>query len=160
MVCWMISNLADFEFSINESKEADILRHLKACDRFFEPPLHTYVNIENYTGKIFLHAVRIECWHNNELIGLVAIYLNDVKSGKGYITNVSVLPGYSGRGIAKKLLQLAIAKAAEKQFERVALEVNRQNQKAIGLYEQMGFTTSKYVGMNQFMTRNLISDGK
>jgi ribosomal protein S18 acetylase RimI-like enzyme len=155
----MISNLADFEFSTNKSKEADILRHLKACDQSFEPPLHTYANIESYAEKISRNADRIECWHDNDLIGLVAIYLNDLKSKKGFITNVSVLAEFSKRGIAQKLLQLAIQRAKEKGFTCVELEVNQQNLKAIGLYEKLGFTTSKYKSKNRMMSKNLIPDG-
>ena len=53
-----------------------------------------------------------------------------------YINNIAVSPGYRRQGIAVKLLNNIIKKL---NLENIYLEVSRINQKAISLYEKMGF---------------------
>ena len=86
---------------------------------------------------------------SNELNSKVAsnwVYLKELKvsgyifgwniDSDYYINNIAVSPDYRRRGIAMKLLNNIIKKL---NLENIYLEVSRINQKAISLYEKMGF---------------------
>ena len=68
----------------NKSNEENIFKHLKKCSNQFIPSLDTYVNIELYSKKLYKQATRFEIFDNNNLKGLIAIYINN---DKGFITN-------------------------------------------------------------------------
>ncbi len=52
---------------------------------------------------------------------------------------MGVLPGYRGLGIGRRLLQACINKATGKGITRIELEARADNERAIRLYESMGF---------------------
>lgn len=56
-----------------------------------------------------------------------------------YIDTVSVSPNFQGRGIAKELFSFVEEKAKEKGFKKVSLLVDFENEKALALYEKLGF---------------------
>ena len=61
--------------------------------------------------------------------------------GEGEITNVSVLPGFRGRGISRRLLGMLLREAGERGTRVFTLEVRAGNRPAIALYESLGFRT-------------------
>lgn len=128
------------EFGENQATEGQIAKHLVLCDARFVPPLSSRVQIEQYAQKIHAHGLRFEAWAEGFLIGLLAMYCNRVGQGLAYITNVSVLEGTpQGTHIASTLLERGIAYLKEHQFERLELEVHKDNNNAIRLYERHGF---------------------
>ena len=58
---------------------------------------------------------------------------------EGDITNVSVAKSRQGQGIGSQLVKELIGRAAEAGVTRHFLEVRRSNDKALRLYEQLGF---------------------
>jgi len=120
----------------NTATLEQISNHLKWCSNQFVPPLETYVDIALYAQKIHNRAFRVEAWHHQDLAGLVAIYLND---DTGFITNVSVLAAYAGKGLATALLSRTEAIAKQKDCHVIQLEVKKENQKAVQLYDKLGF---------------------
>lgn len=52
---------------------------------------------------------------------------------------MGLLPAYRGRGIGHQLLSACLAKARSNGITRVELEVRADNDRAIKLYERMGF---------------------
>lgn len=123
----------------NTATPEQISNHLKLCNNQFVPPLDTYVDIAPYAQKIYNYAFRVEAWHNQDLAGLVAAYLNDNKDNIIYITNVSVLSAYAGKGIATELLKRTETIAKQNAFGHIQLEVKKENQNAIQLYHKLGF---------------------
>ena len=134
---------ATLEYGTNRGTEAQIVEHLRKCDANFVPALSERVSLDEYARKIVEQAVRFEAWADGELIGLVAAYCNDAKSGTAYITNVSVVPGWVGRGGASALMSDCIAHARKSGFRRIALEVGRENSRAMVLYEKFGFVAGE-----------------
>jgi ribosomal-protein-alanine N-acetyltransferase len=128
-------------YHIQSATAKQIQNHLQECSSGFIPVLETKLDIEKYAEKIFSKAVSFEAWEDHALIGLVAAYLNDTGSKTGFITNVSVLPGKTGRGVAKRLLENACSFAVAGHFKNIQLEVHRENENAIRLYHKAGFTT-------------------
>ncbi len=55
------------------------------------------------------------------------------------ILDIAVAPGQRGQGLARMLMERAIAVAAEKGAEVLELEVRSTNSPAIALYELLGF---------------------
>ena len=55
------------------------------------------------------------------------------------ILDIAVAPEHRGRGVARTLMEYAIASAREKEAEVLALEVRSSNTAAIILYERCGF---------------------
>jgi ribosomal protein S18 acetylase RimI-like enzyme len=128
------------EFCRNQATEEQIAEHLVLCDARFVPPLSSRVEIRQYAHKIYAHGMRFEAWGEGSLIGLVAMYCNGGQKSLAYITNVSVLETWPPEAhIASQLLERAIQYLRELQFERVDLEVDKDNNKAIRLYERHGF---------------------
>lgn len=134
----MTSTSFDFDYKVNNSDVSSINKHLLNCDKLFKPPLSSYVNIQEYSKKLFTLASNFEAWHDDKLIGLVSVYLNDLKNEVSYISNVSIEAEYQKHGIASALLIKAITTAVELGFLCVKLEVYRENFKAVSLYKKLG----------------------
>lgn len=136
----------------NKASHKQIADHFKACP--FDPPLESYTDdVDKYIEKIINNAERFECWVDDELAGLVAVYCNDFENKKAFITIVSVMTKYGGQGIAKELLGQAIAHCKKIQFKEVSLEVSASNDRAIKIYDKLGFKKSgekdgKFIIMN------------
>ncbi|MFN3991451.1 MAG: GNAT family N-acetyltransferase [Tabrizicola flagellatus] len=127
------------DFDIDRSSLTDVLRHLQAHDDAFQPPLSSRVNLEDYSRKLFDNAVRFEAWVGNDLVGLVAIYCNSKDEDGAFVSNVSVLAGHAGKGIARRLMQFAIAHVVGLGFSSMHLEVDRRAVRAMHLYLALGF---------------------
>lgn len=145
------------KYSINKSKSSDIIEHLKKCSTDFIPSLETYVDIESYAIKLEKFAYRLEAWAEEELISLVACYLNNEETKDGFISNVSTLKSYQGKGIAKSMLECLIKIATKKKIKTLSLEVYKYNNKVIGFYTDIGFREISLSnnGNNLLMTKEL-----
>ncbi|MDH3375806.1 MAG: GNAT family N-acetyltransferase [Gammaproteobacteria bacterium] len=143
------------EFTFMKAAEADITMHLRACDSEFVPPLSSRVDINNYAKKIVSKATRFEAWSGGSLIGLLAAYYNDQKDLFAYITSVSVLKEWAGKGIATRLISRCIEHAKVSGMRQISLEVANDNTAAIRTYEKSGFVIGKvnapFVIMNLYL---------
>ena len=119
-----------------------IKNHLITCSSCFVPSLDSYVNIDDYSKKIFEQAILFSKFDNDKLIGLVAAYDNPTEKF-GWITNVSVDPNYSGKGIATELLNECKKYFEIKKYFSIFLEVFVNNERAIKLYTKQGFIQHK-----------------
>ncbi|MCP5249909.1 MAG: GNAT family N-acetyltransferase [Candidatus Accumulibacter sp.] len=147
------------DYRVNQASEAAIAEHLRRCDGDFVPPLSGRVEIDAYARKIAGKATRFEAWAGDVLVGLVAAYCNDHQRGIAYITSVSVLRGWTGRGIAGRLLDDCAKQASATGLRQVSLEVMRDNAAAIGLYSKNGFVAGKADGA--FLDMDLyLDDGR
>jgi len=141
------------KFGLNSSSKAQVEEHLRACDADFVPLLSHRVKIEKYAAKIEQKAMRFEAWFDNKLIGLVATYFNDQDKQSAFITSVSVLREWTGKGLASQLMKQCIRHAKATNMKQLNLEVAIDNYPAISLYEKSGFTISKTD--TSFVTMNL-----
>ncbi len=133
---------APIEHRSNVATAAQIAAHLTRCDADFVPPLSGRVRIDDYAEKMATKAARFEAWAGGELVGLVSMYCDKGSLSPAFITNVSVLREWSGRGIASGLLKRCIAYARSLGAVRVVLEVASANAGAIRFYERCGFVGS------------------
>jgi ribosomal protein S18 acetylase RimI-like enzyme len=91
------------------------------------------------------------------LIGLVAAYCNDQKTRMAYVTSVSVIREWTGKGIAEHLMQQCIDHATASHMRQIKLEVAQTNRLAIKLYEKCGFAAAQRDGQCISMVMNLKS---
>ena len=121
-----------------------ILSFLEKLNAEFHPPLSTKVNFDDYIDKIFRLA-EFFCFldDDGELIGLLVMYANDKKALAAHITLLAVDPKYRGRKIASRLLSEAKIVAKDSALKRVKTVTWKDNQKAIRLYNKMGFNMTK-----------------
>lgn len=124
-------------YKIKSANSNDIYYHLISCDADFVPPLSKKVNLLEYSQKLFDKSVTFEAWYQSNLVGLIACYYNE---SNAFITNVSALKQYSGKGIASTLMQNCIDYSKQKKCSQIKLEVNSLNSSAIHLYNKFGFT--------------------
>jgi ribosomal protein S18 acetylase RimI-like enzyme len=144
---------AAVEYLFNKASASQIAGHLLRCDGDFVPPLSGRVEIKDYAQKIFSKATRIEAWLDGALIGLVAVYCNDQENRIAYITSVSVLRVWTGKGITTRLLDQCVEHAKASGMRQINLEVAGDNVRAIKLYEKRGFIAGK--AMAPFVTMSL-----
>jgi ribosomal protein S18 acetylase RimI-like enzyme len=124
-------------FKEQTATSQEVIEHLWQCNENHSPVLSEKVDLSSYSRKIREKAITFEAWSGNVLIGLVAAYLDDVDGG--YITNVSVVNAYMGKGVANQLMKMCIAHADQKGFDKLTLEVSIGNSKAIQLYKKFHF---------------------
>lgn len=130
--------------AIGRATATQLAAHLGRCDAAFQPPLSARVSLEEYAAKLVAHAVCFEAWAGEHLIASVAMYYGD----DAFISNVSVDPQWTRRGIAEGLLQRAITNAWQRRQPRVRLEVSVSNTGAVALYRRAGFlVTSELDGL-------------
>jgi ribosomal protein S18 acetylase RimI-like enzyme len=139
------------EFREGTANQEDIQAHLEGCDENFSPRLSVKVEIEEYSRKISAKARTFEAWFGDTLVGLVAAYLNDRGARGGFITNVSVAKGFTGRGIATALLERCLDRSRQEGMEAIGLEVSMESREAIRMYEKLGFSKLERKGETVLM---------
>ncbi len=73
----------------------------------------------------------------NSLVGL--ILCSRVKDDVGHVTQVCLLPEYRGQRIGENLIACCANSLRQRQFNLLSLTVTEMNQRAVGLYKQLGF---------------------
>src|ERR1700687_3495700 len=139
------------EFREGTVTQEEIRAHLERCDENFSPRLSFKVDIEEYSKKISAKAQTFEAWSGDTLVGLVAAYLNDRGARRGFITNVSVVKAFMGRGIASALLDRCLDRSRQEGMDAIGLEVNMESREAIRFYEKFGFSELERKGETVLM---------
>jgi ribosomal protein S18 acetylase RimI-like enzyme len=146
---------ATVEYLTSRASETEIAEHLSRCDADFVPRLSGRVQLEEYAKKIVSRATRFEAWSDGTLVGLVAVYCNDQERRIAYITSVSVLMAWTGKGIAACLMNRCIEHAKALGMRLISMEVAEDNVSAIELYEKCGFVAGKanctFVSMSLYL---------
>ncbi len=144
-----------FSFKSNTANEFELTIHLELCDSSFVPPLSKRVSIIEYANKLLKFSHRLEAWESNQLIGLIAVYCNNPNKNSAYITSVSVLPSYQGKGIGSDLLNNCINHIKFLSFSNIELEVFHENFHAVQLYQSNGFKVTNFNGSKYSMILEL-----
>ncbi len=56
-----------------------------------------------------------------------------------HVTNIAVHPDYRGRHLGRKIMEVLMTEARQRNLLRMTLEVRKQNHVAIALYKKLGF---------------------
>jgi peptide alpha-N-acetyltransferase len=78
-------------------------------------------------------------------VGVIVCNLQDHRNcrARGYVGMLAVKQSHRGRGIAKKLITMAVEALKAKNADEIVLETEVSNSVAMRLYENMGFVRSK-----------------
>jgi ribosomal protein S18 acetylase RimI-like enzyme len=117
--------------------KVQLLDFLNSVNEDFNPPLTEKVCLEEYVKKITEKAELIIEYVDDDIVGMVVLYCNDVISGIAYIPFCAVRKEFRGKGIAKSLMMSAINKVQERKLSTLAIHSN--NPIAIKLYQDLGF---------------------
>jgi ribosomal protein S18 acetylase RimI-like enzyme len=70
-----------------------------------------------------------------------------------FLAHLGVLPQFEGRGLGRKLLQFAEARARAAGLGKITLTVDADNERAIRLYRRAGFRVSGTVSLETLRRR-------
>ena len=73
-----------------------------------------------------------------------------------YIDTVSVFEKFQGNGIAKELFIFIEKKAKDLGFKKISLLVDFENQKALKLYEKIGFRKNSILNVSKHNYHHMI----
>ncbi|KAH6644107.1 acyl-CoA N-acyltransferase [Boeremia exigua] len=102
-----------------------------------------------YVYRYFLYQWGDLCFmtldKDSNLIGVIISKLEPHRSGtyRGYIAMLAVQESYRGKGIASKLVSMAIDAMAARDADEIVLETEITNTASLKLYERLGFLRSK-----------------
>lgn len=110
--------------------------------------LRTNLNDDRLMSKLLETSYSFVCLDGDAIVGMAFL----IPSGNAtdifqhdwcYIRMVGVHPGYTGRGIARKLTETSIVKAKELSEKIIALHTSEFMDAARHMYESMGFKIFK-----------------
>lgn len=143
-------------YRMSQAAQSQILEHLNACDEQFHPPLSQRVDLPDYASKLHSRAVTFEAWGGDQLVGLVAAYLNHESAPTtAFVSSVSVLSDYRSRGIGRHLLTDCHREARNRGIQKVSLEVSPASRHAIDLYLNLGYCVATEHDNHLLMTLDL-----
>ena len=88
-------------------------------------------------------------------VGVMGFYANDQETKTAYLSIFGLLPKVRGMGIGSKLMKILISECEKAGMNKVCLEVNRENSRAIACYEKVGFSVTFTGQVKIVMTANL-----
>ncbi len=132
--------------------QATIYNILQDVQSRFTPPLSQSVDIKLYSIKLSKYAQFLLFKDGETLAGFTAYYRNsDAK--QIYITSICVTEAYERKGIGSEMLDFL--QQNHKNFESIALEVNKQNTTAKAFYDKHGFLQQEDRGKKLLMVKSL-----
>lgn len=119
-----------------------LLIFLKKVNNEFPVPLSEKQDLERYAEKLLEKATL--CYkidEKNQVIALVAGYTDCLSNNMAYISMVSTLPEYQGKGIATELVKKFINICIDKSISGIHLYAVEENTSAVKIYKKLGFRT-------------------
>ena len=94
-----------------------------------------------WTEGIFRDCLRVgySCWVCERGEHLIGHGVMSVAAGEAHILNLCITPAWQGEGLGRRLLERLLGIAIQRHADTAFLEVRPSNDKAIGLYESVGF---------------------
>jgi ribosomal protein S18 acetylase RimI-like enzyme len=74
---------------------------------------------------------------------IAMILTSTVAERVGHTTQICVMPGHQGHGLGRYLMEKSIEALRQQKFDSLSLTVTSVNQRAVELYEHLGFRTVK-----------------
>lgn len=122
--------------------ESDLLQLLQSLNEIYIPAICSLVSLEEYAQKLTKYAEIYFAKFEENNIGLLALYNNDLLTRTAYISSIGVLSSFHGRGIGRMLIARAFASCQKSGMTNIRLEVSKENIDAICFYQKHGFVFS------------------
>lgn len=133
--------MKESKYMKKELKEKDVLIFLQKVDKDFPTSLSKKQDLSIYANKLYMKATIMIKKDGDQIVSLVAGYINNVENQLGYISVVATLPNYRGQGIAAKLIRRFLEEAKSKGLDGVHLYTDKTNTKALNMYRTLGFVS-------------------
>ncbi len=146
----------NIRYTQNKASLEQIYEILNITSNDFIPPLSARVDICDYGAKIKSKAVCFEAWDDNRLIGLVACYYNNTETYEGYLTHISLLQTYCGKGIAKQLMANCMNYGIANSFKSIRLEASKKNKKSLMFWRCLRFQQIACNGNSLYFRKYLV----
>lgn len=129
------------EFAIRKATRTDIFDIFQIEQASFPQPW-PFQAFERFIGKPgFLVSE-----HEKKIIGyIVSDAVPNHGNALGHVKDFAVHPDFRGQGVGTELLQQALAELGTRGVYSVKLEVRENNESAIRLYQQHGFTYKRTI---------------
>lgn len=138
----------NIRYDINGVSKEELFAYFKVVNNDFPVPLDTIVNLEDYVAKIISNAIIFNARIDSILVGVIAVYFNNMELKLGYITSVSCC--WKRLGISSCLLEMAKDYGRINGFEIVRTQVDKENIASIRLHQKKGFHFIGDLSQNNF----------
>ncbi len=122
-------------WSVQEDEKEGMIDRINGVKRMW--PLMRLLQILSPSLRDVIQGFIFE--EDGKPVGLVNYMSPPGRPGEWTIANVTVLPAYRRRGIARKLVDATLAALRERKAKLVLLEVIEDNLPAFNLYKELGF---------------------
>ncbi|WP_444989152.1 GNAT family N-acetyltransferase [Halomonas mongoliensis] len=99
------------------------------------------VVLDAYVDKLLQHSELLIRSQGGRCLGVLALYCNNWRSRKAFISLLVVSPEARGRGIAVDLLNQACRTVRARDFLCLGIEVSPENRAALACYSRFGFSS-------------------
>ena len=138
------------DYQINRLREEDLGQmHRSFQEAFSDYPVPYKLSLEDFIRKM-RYKVHLDFKHSYGAFSgekLVAFLFHSVnhyeKTVMAYNAGTGVIPGHRGRGLSLELYEAALPGLKASGIQKGVLEVLELNEKAINVYRQVGFETTK-----------------
>lgn len=140
---------------ISKAKHTDIqsIKELiKTYDSEFTPTLSERVDINDYVDKIFRLGEIYKYHDEDEIKGIMMIYMNDHVNLASFLSLILVTKKFrnTSANIGKSLIHKWIKLAQDRNFKLLEFEVASNKKGLINWYESFGFNTYETSKRNNF----------
>ena len=126
---------------LNKNESLILENYLKSVDGDFNVSLSSKINISDYAFKLVQKGVVIAVEEEQQLCGIIGLYINDEINYKGFISILSVKKQYIGKGYATSLVNQSFKLCEENRIKEIL--VDTVNPIAEHLYKSLGFVSYK-----------------
>ena len=137
------------------NSSTDLLEYFTKIDNDYSKVLGTNSSFSEYCDKLSKNAEIYYLTISNIKIGLLAFYANNYDEKKVFISSISVMSHYHGYGFGIKLLNFLEEYLKEIHFNKIELQVEKNNINAINFYKRYGFITILEKQTSIIMSKNI-----
>jgi len=151
----METDLQQLDFALRDIPDTLTLRSLTECsfaelwpsfdaafshgvDRRYaqQPAAQRRENYEGFFCRQVDDGASLVLVDNETIAGFVTV---GAMAENAYVTSIGVIPAYRRQGLARYMLGTSMRRTAAKQYQKMILQVDSENQAALGLYRSLGF---------------------
>lgn len=125
-------------YSLQKPTFEELLEFFYNTDDDFTIPLRTFLDLETYVRKLYIHASIYTCREDNKIVGVLCCYTN--RPPEAYISHICVAKAFQHQGIFSTLHKMLVSHCLEKSITSISLQVNKENTLAYNLYIALGYS--------------------
>lgn len=149
----MVNKCIRIKTVLSENEMIEIMK--KSSADFFNQNINNIDMIQNLTYKFYNFGFFLSASYLENLAGFIAFYANNMETCIGFLSMIIVIKEYQNKGIGTALLDKCIDICKENGMNKLRLEVDIKNKKAIKVYERKGFKVISKRGDSCILERNI-----